>query len=66
MQPPLLLDHQRLTLIHAVEYLVEFLLGVFTVMLLPTFSSLAPQDHQFPLFPPEGSEVGDLHNDGAV
>lgn len=54
------------TLIHAVEYLIELLLGVFTVMLLPTLSSFAPQDHQFPLFPPEGSKVGYFHNDGAV
>lgn len=57
-----LVHHQRLTLVHAVEYLVEFLLGVLTVMLLPALSGLAPQDHQLPLFPPQGSKVGDLHN----
>lgn len=53
---------QRLTLIHAVEDLVELLLGVLTVVLLPALSSLTPEDHQLPLLPPEGSEVGDLHD----
>lgn len=59
----LLLHHQRLTLVYAVEYPVEFLFVMFTVMLLPAFSSLTPQNHQLPLFPSKGSKVGDLHND---
>lgn len=54
--------HQRLTLIHAIEYLVEFLLGVFTVVFLPAFSCLTPQDHQLPLIPPQGSKVGNFYN----
>lgn len=54
---------RRLTLVHAVEYLVELLLSVFTVMLLPALSCFAPQNHQLALLPSEGSEVRDLHND---
>lgn len=55
-------NHQRPTFVHAVEYQVEFLLRVFTVMLLPALSCLTPQNHQLPLFPPQGSKVGNLHN----
>lgn len=51
-----------LTLVHAIEDLVELLLGVFTVVLPPALPRLAPQDDQLPLRPPQGREVGDLHD----
>lgn len=52
----------RLTLVHAVQDLVQFLRGVFTLMLLPVLSCLTSKDHQLPLSPPEGRKVGDFND----
>ena len=51
-----------LTLVHAIEYEVELLLCVFTVVFPPALPRLAPQDDQLPLCSPQGSKVGDFHD----
>ena len=51
-----------LTLVHAVEYLVQLLFCELVVVLLPALPRLTAQDHQLPLLPPERSKVGDLHD----
>lgn len=52
-----------LTLVQAVEDQVELLLRVLALMLLPAVATLAAQDHQLPLPPPQRRKVGDLHDD---
>ena len=47
---------------HAVQDFIQLLLRVFTVMLFPAVPVLTAQDHQFPLFSSQGSEMRDLHD----
>lgn len=51
-----------LTLVHAVEDLVELFFCELTVMLFPALSGFTAQDHQLPLLPSQSREVRDLHN----
>lgn len=53
---------RRLTFIHAVKDLVEFFLGVLTMMLLPALARFTPQDNKLTLAPTQSSKVGHLHN----
>lgn len=55
-------DIPALTLIHAIQYLVEFFFRVVTVVFSPVLARLAPQNHQLPLRTTQGSKVGDLHD----
>lgn len=50
------------TLIHAIEYLVQFLLSEVTVVLSPVLPSFTPQDDQLPLCASQSGKVWNLHN----
>lgn len=50
------------TLIHAIEYLVQFLLSEVTVVFSPVLPSFTPQDDQLPLCASQSCKMWDLHN----
>lgn len=50
------------TFIHPIQDFVQFILGVFTEMLLPAVPVLTAQNHQLSLLPTKGSKMGNLHN----
>lgn len=52
------------TFIHPIQDFIQFILSVFTEMLLPAVPVLTAQDHQLSLLPTQGSKMGNLHNHG--
>lgn len=50
------------TLIHAIEYLVQFLLSEVTVVFSPVLPGFTPQDDQLPLCASQSCKMWDLHN----
>lgn len=52
------------TLIHPIEYLVQFLLSKVAVMFPPVLPRFTPQDDQLPLCASQSRKMWDLHNHG--